>query len=276
MKKIASLILTLLLTFSLTACGGSDVALTSAISLSDGVKSDIIEYSYYDRDFTASQNKLALEIFAETAPQNTDRNVLLSPISLTYVLGMLTNGADGETLNELTALLNADAETTNHNVYSFFDALPKSSSVTNTSSVWIKDSNDFNVKDSFLKANANFYCADIFKLPFEQNAITDINNWVKSATNGEITSIVNEIDRRTCLYLINALTFEAEWHTPYAKSDITNGIFKMPNGTKQVKMMASKENYYINTGNATGFIKEYKNGDYRFIALLPSEALDIN
>ena len=276
MRKITSLILVLLLTFSLTACGGSNYATVSAIRLSDGFESNVEEYDYYDRSFTLSQNKMALEVFAAASQSNTDRNVLISPVSLTSILGMLANGADNETLNEIVALLGDNSEATNHNIYSFWNSVPKSSKITNTNSVWIKDDNNFSVKNSFLQANANFYGADIFKMPFDEKAADEINGWVNNATKGEINSIVNEIDKHTCLYLINALTLDAEWHTPYAKSDIKSGKFNSPDGTTTVEMMTAKENYYINAGNATGFIKEYKNGDYRFVALLPNEGLDIN
>lgn len=276
MRKIISLILMLLLTLNLTACGGSNYVAVSAIKLSDGIKSNVEQYNYYGQNFTASQNELALKVFAESSKSNTDRNVLISPISLIGILGMLANGADNETLNEIVALLGDNSEATNHNIYSFWNSVPKSSKITNTNSVWIKDDNNFSVKNSFLQANANYYGADIFKMPFDEKAADEINGWVNNATKGEISSIVNEIDKSTCLYLINALTFDAEWHTPYAKRDITSGVFNSPDGTTNVTMMTAKENYYINTGNATGFIKDYKNGGYRFIALLPNEDLDIN
>ncbi len=276
MKKLIALLLVLLLTLSLCACGSSGTANVRAVKLSEGYESNITEYNDYGSDFTLAQNKLAVQVFAEINKQNADKNILVSPISLTNILGMLLSGANGDTAAELSTLLSATAEKTNHNLHTFFDSLPTTSKIANTNSVWIKDDNKLSVKKSFLQNNADFYAADIFKMPFDDNAKTTINDWVKNATNGEIDSIVNKIDRETCLYLINALTFDAEWHTPYAKSDISSGTFNTFTGAVQVEMMRGKENYYINTHNSTGFIKEYKNGDYRFVALLPNEGTDIN
>ncbi len=276
MKRIIALVLCFALCLALTSCGGNGTLSANPVLLSEGFKSNIKEYTYFDKDFSASQNKLALQLFAEINKEKSEENIIFSPISIASILGMLSSGADSATLAELEGLMASDSEAFNHGIYTFFDSLKASSTLNNTNSVWIKDDNAFRVKDDFLQNNANFYGADIFKTPFDETAVDAINSWVKDATDGEIKEIIGEIDKATCMYLINALTFDAEWHTPYAKQDIGVGTFNAPESSVQVEMMRSQENYYIKTGNAEGFIKEYKNGDYRFVALLPDKDIDIN
>ena len=276
MKKIIALTLCFILCLCLASCGGNKTLSANPVLLSEGFKSNIKEYTYFDKDFSASQNKIALQLFAEINKERADENIIFSPISISSILGMLSSGADSTTLAELEGLIASSSEDFNHGIYTFFDSLKASSTLNNTNSVWIKDDNAFTVKNDFLQNNANFYSADIFKTPFDKTAVDAINSWVKDATDGGIKEIVDEIDDKTCMYLINALTFDAEWHTPYAKQDISDGIFYTADGETTVKMMRSRENYYIKTNNAEGFIKEYKNGDYRFVALLPEKNIDIN
>ncbi len=276
MKKIISLILCFAMCSSLVSCGGNNTLNTKAVSLSEGYKSNISEYNYFDKDFTISQDKFSLEVFTNINNKHSDENVIISPISIASVLGMLLSGADSATLSEIEGLLQLESEEFNHGIYTFFDSLEASSTINNVNSLWIKDDNAFSVREDFLQTNANFYKAEVFKSPFDKTAVENINSWVKGATDGEIKEIIGEVDKNTCMYLINALTFNAEWHTPYAKEDISDGTFNTPHSSVPVKMMRSTENYYIKTANSEGFIKEYKNGDYRFVALLPNKNTDIN
>lgn len=276
MKKIISLILCFAMCFSLVSCGGNTTLSTKAVSLSEGYKTNITEYNYFDKNFTISQDKFSLEVFANINNKHSDENIIISPISIASVLGMLLSGADGATLSEIEGLLQSESEEFNHGIYTFFDSLDASSAINNINSLWIKDDASFKVNDLFLQTNANFYGAEVFKSPFDKTAVENINSWVKDATDGEIKEIIGEIDKNTCMYLINALTFDAEWHTPYAKEDISDGTFNTPNASVPVKMMSSTENYYIETANAEGFIKEYKNCDYRFVALLPDKNTNVN
>lgn len=276
MKKIISVILVITMCFALTSCGGSSMLNAQTVNLSEDFKSDLEQYVYYDNQFVIAQNAFALEVFDEINSQNTEKNIVFSPISISTVLGMLAGGADGTTLSEIENLLADDADTVSNNIYTFFNGLPTTSKISNVNSMWVKNDDAFKVNDSFLQYNANFYNADVFKSPFDKTTVSAINSWVKKATDGEIKEMVNEIDKESCMFLINALTFDAEWSTPYAKECISNGTFTTPDSCVPVKMMTSNESDYIKTSNAEGFIKYYKKGDYAFVALLPDKSLNVN
>ena len=276
MKKILSVILVLAICLALTSCGTSNSLNTQTVNLSKDFKSDLKQYIYYDNHFVIAQNAFSMRVFDEINKQNPDKNIVFSPISISSVLGMLAGGADGTTLSEIENLLADDTETLSNNIYTFFDSLPSTSKISNVNSMWIKNDEAFKVNNSFLQYNANFYNADVFKSPFDKTTVDAINSWVKSATKGNITEMLKEIDNESCMFLINALTFDAEWNTPYAKESISDGIFTTPNSTVLAEMMRSNENFYIKTSNAEGFIKYYKNGDYAFVALLPDKSLNIN
>ena len=78
------------------------------------------------------------------------------------------------------------------------------------------------------------------------------------------------------MFLINALSFDAEWQDVYRKKDISEGTFTSLDGQKRkVEMMRSKEYAYFDDGYATGFRKNYTGGRYSFIALLPNEGVSL-
>lgn len=277
MKRFIALILSATLCLTLASCTKTPATLsTETVKLSENFKSNNGEYMYFGKSFASEQNTLAINLFTEINKQKSDENIIISPISISSVLGMIYSGADGETKKEFEKLFSSDSGIISNSLYTFFDALSETGSLQNVNSLWIKNDERLNVKDDFLQHNANFYNADVFKTPFNNTAKDTINSWVNDATDGNIKEIIDKIDENACMFLINALTFDAEWHTPYAKEYISKQPFYSPNGTITAEMMQSRENYYIKTNNAEGFIKEYKNGNYRFIALLPNENIDID
>ena len=196
-------------------------------------------------------------------------------------LSMTANGADGQTKTEMEKLLGGEIsiEELNQYLYSYVKSLPseEKSKLEIANSIWWRDTDDIlTVEKDFLQTNADYFGADAYKAPFDEETAKDINNWVKEKTDGMIDSIVDEIDKFTMMYLINALVFDAEWENVYTKSDIRDETFSSISGKKSVvPMMNSQEYKYLDDGKAVGFIKDYKDGKYSFAALLPNEDVKI-
>lgn len=194
-------------------------------------------------------------------------------------LSMTANGASGETLSQMQNLLGGEIpmETLNEYLYSYIKALPseKTAKLNIANSVWFKDS-DFTAEKSFLQKNADYYGAAAYKAAFNEQTLKDINNWVKTNTDGLIDKIIDKFDSGAVMYLINTVLFDAEWETVYTKDEVQDGTFTALDGTKRtVAMMYSDEHGYLDDGKATGFIKPYKNG-YSFVALLPNEDVSLD
>ena len=96
-------------------------------------------------------------------------------------------------------------------------------------------------------------------------------------TNGMIKKLVDEFDPLTVMVLMNALCLEAEWDDPYTDNCVREGMFKNAKGNLvKAEYMYSQETEYIETENATGFVKYYKGGKFAFVALLPNEGTSID
>ena len=227
-------------------------------------------------------NSVALTDFAVRLFQGSaeeGKNTLISPLSVLSALAMTANGAKEDTLSQMESVLGMKTEELNQYLYSYMKALPQGEKykLNLANSIWFIDDERFTVKEGFLQMNKDFYGADVYKAPFDNTTVKDINNWIKEKTDGMIPEILDKISHNEVMYLINALAFEAEWASAYRGSQIRDGIFTKEEGQKQdVEFMCADENVYLEEENATGFVKYYKDNKYAFVALLPKEGVSIN
>ena len=114
-------------------------------------------------------------------------------------------------------------------------------------------------------------------MPFNDQTLKDINNWVKEKTNGMIPQILDRIPEEAVMYLVNALAFDGEWIAPYKEHQVSPGPFTREDGTKTTAdFMWCRENSYLEAADAVGFVKPYKGGKYAFAALLPKEGKTVS
>lgn len=248
-----------------------------AANLMEGITKKTVSGKDADDAFRNSTADFAVKLFQKTREE--DKNSLISPLSVMLALSMTANGANGETLTQMQNLLGGEIpmETLNEYLYSYIKALPseKTAKLNIANSVWFRD-NDFTAEKSFLQKNADYYGAAAYKAAFNEQTLKDINNWVKTNTDGLIDKIIDKFDSDAVMYLINTVLFDAEWETVYTKDEVQDGTFTALDGTKRtVAMMYSDEHGYLDDGKATGFIKPYKNG-YSFVALLPNEDVSLD
>lgn len=224
------------------------------------------------------QLRLSVDLFKAMSKESKNKNLLISPLSIELALAMTANGSKGQTRAEIKKLLCGDMTVEELNLYlnNYVSLLPTDDKYKMhiANSIWFRDEeNRLTVNEAFLEKNKDYYGAQIFKKNFnDSQTVTDINDWVKTNTDGMIDKIVEGISGDTVMYLINALCFDAEWEKQYLLSDIAKRDFtNISAETKKVDMMHSEESYYIETENAKGFMKHYKDKKYSFVALLPNE-----
>ena len=232
-------------------------------------------------DDLSSQNAdvtdFAIRLFK--ASNESGNNTLISPLSVLCALAMTANGAEEETLAQMEEVLGMTTEELNLYLYSYMKNLPQGDKykLCLANSIWFTDDERFTVNQDFLQTNADHYGADIYKAPFDNQTLKDINNWVKEKTDEMIPEVLDKIPSDAIMYLINALAFEAEWSAIYEKHQVKDGEFTKEDGTKQdAKFMYSTEGTYLADENATGFMKYYKGGKYAFVAMLPNEGVSVS
>ena len=269
--SISALLLLCAMLFNIVSC-----TKVKAADLMEGVTPREVEVREELGEDNAAITDFALRLFKATNAGG--KNTLISPLSVLCALAMTTNGAKGETREQMEATLGMSAEELNLYLYSYMNSLPTGEKykLSLANSIWFRDDERFTVNEDFLQINADYYGAGAYKAPFDKSTKKDINNWVKENTDGMIPEVLDEIPPEAVMYLVNALAFEAEWSDIYEKKQVRDGTFTKEDGTKQsTEFMYSDEHRYLEDEKATGFMKYYRGSKYAFVALLPNEGVTV-
>lgn len=275
-KRIVSVILIIGIIFSMQGCSNK----IKSTNLMKSVKAGAAVKKEIDEKFIKQTANFSVSLLQKSVKEN--ENSLISPISVMMALSMTANGADTTTKEEMEKLLagSGSIDSLNEYLYAYKNQLPsdKDSKLSIANAIWFRDDKDkLKVEPDFLQKNATYYGAEAYGSPFDQTTVDDINLWVKDHTDGMIDNMIDTINKDSIMYLLNAVVFDAKWENPYTKNDVHSGEFTAADGTmRTVDMMSSDESKYLDDGNATGFIKNYKGGQYSFIALLPNEGTNVN
>jgi len=275
MKKIRIISCILLLAMAasfLGSCSSSD--LTKTITPQ---KIEPVPISEYENEDNARIATLGQKLLAELYTE--DENVIISPLSIMLAMSMTANGARGDTLSQMSGVLFGESSVEDENVYlhSLLDSLSKKTEneLMIANSVWIRDEKDrLTVKEDCLQKIVDYYSAQVFKAPFDNSTVGEINKWVSNATKGKIDKMVEEIPSEAVMYLLNTVYFDGAWDSPYEKHSVKQGIFHSAKGDRSVRMMTDTEDY-VDDEMAKGFVKYYKKSEYAFVAMLPNEGVSL-
>lgn len=213
-------------------------------------------------------SELMIDDFKETKD-----NVFVSAPSLYLALAMTMQGAQNETLEEMKKALQVDGlsmDNLNESLKSLqLSMLQKDGvDVRLTNSIWIRDTFEERVLQSFIDTNKEFYAPMIASGDFNDQQMVDaINDWVSNATNKKIKTAIDEpIDAFTQMFLINTLYFKGKWVTPFVKENTS----KRPFLNKEVDTMAIIDSFNYTENKLGQFIMlPYKNSDIVMVIGLP-------
>ena len=216
----------------------------------------------------------------KTVNNNNDKsNYLISPYSIEVALNMLREGANGNTLTEISNVIG------NRTIN---DVIIKDH-IGVANALFIKNEYKQYVLNNFMNTMTNKYNSEVLYDEFKTPNV--INEWVNNKTNGMIDKILDRIDPDFVLGLANALAIDVEWPSSFECNKTTKDSFtKVDNKKMDTEMMHksyddSNAKYlkddlaegiilpYIKYNKKTGEIDENGNG-LEFIAILPKT--DIN
>ena len=202
--------------------------------------------------------------------------IFVSPLSLHMDLGMLLNGASGNTYAQLQnalALNGLSVDDINQTYETLLQSLPKADAQVQlalANSMWYK--NTFSVESDYANTLKNYFQAAVYPSAFGGSAVDSINNWASNNTNGKITHVLDNIDPDALMFLLNALYFKGEWAAQFDKSNTKPQTFTLENGAvKQVQMMQQTSAFAYSSNAAYSIIRlPYGNGQFSMTILLPN------
>ena len=230
-----------------------------------------------------TDNQFAFNLFKKAIAEdlNADKpNTFISPLSVSLVLNMLINGAEGETKDEIKAALEANdysIDQINEHSKELREALisvDPSTSILIANSIW--PSIELPIKEDFIQTNANYYDAVVFPIDFTSpDAIRTVNNWCYDKTKGMIPEVLGEFSDDVMLLLINALYFKSDWRSgnEFAKESTRKESFYSTDGSNNTVDMMRRTSYYLYKSDTdAGYLKLlFGNRAYSMVIILPHE-----
>ena len=232
-----------------------------------------------------NNNEFACRLFRTINEQKEGNgSLIVSPISVTYMLGMLNTGADGQTRQQIADVLGLGSSVMEINEYckKMIDEAPRvdpSVTVQIANCIDVNSALGITLVPQFKTDMQNYYNAQIEALDFGKSSSLDkINNWCKKNTDGMIPSILDRLSPDAAMCLLNAIFFKATWTEKFDPKDTRDMDFTMPDGsTSQHKMMHRKALAAYDKNDLCEMLYlPYGSNGYGMYVLLPVEGKTVD
>lgn len=232
------------------------------------------------RDIVKRNNAFALQLFQKVSGQDSK---IVSPLSVAYLMGMLANGADGNTRQEvLTAIGCEGLQVTDLNAL-YKELLQKAGRLDRQTTVsianYIAVNRQYQLRPAFVEAMKDSYQAGVESMDFSSpSALKRINGWCAKHTDGMIPSIIDQTDPAAVSYLMNAIYFNGTWEKKFKTGDTREESFRgYTRNIQKVEMMHQRSKFqYAEMPGYRAVLLPYGGGTYRMTVLLPDEDKSIS
>ena len=246
----------------------------------DNMDAEYLTLSDAQDRIIAQNNAFAVKLFEKTAKM---QSTVISPVSVSYLMAMLANGANGQTRTDIMKALQLTDNDLDEMNALYQMMIQRCGSLDKETTLRIANyfamNKDVELKDVYANNMKAIYNAGIESLDFTSPKTTaHINNWCKKNTNGMIPSIINNVDANASAYIMNAIFFNGTWADKFNKSNTKNENFKgYTRDITMVPMMHKSDKllYWANDMYAAVRIP-YGNGSYTMTVMLPNEGKSID
>ena len=249
-------------------------------SVNEEVDESFLILSDAQHEMVNNNNSFAFSLYNKTMGMNSR---VVSPLSVTYLMSMLANGADGETQKQILATLGWAGEGIQQpslqdiNDYSRM-LIEKTARLDKAVTVEIANyvavNKEFKLNSKFQKSVERDYKAGVESLNFTPpSTLKRINDWCNDRTHGMIPSIINELDPDAVSYLMNAIYFNGTWKDKFSKEETKQEMFRgYTRDIQYVDMMHRHGEYFYADGDGYSAVSiPYGNGAFRMTVILPTE-----
>lgn len=210
---------------------------------------------------------------------NSSENYLTSPLSAFEALGVLSQGAEGKTFEELVNGLDVSKNkaVVANQFQEFNKELNKSAGTMEfraANRVYV--SQKYKLNETFQQTVQRNFDAGIQSLNFAnatQSADT-INHFVESETNGKIQNLISpgSLGADTVSVIVNAIYMRGQWMRKFDKKKTKSGLFFSTKTKKTVDYMNQVADFNYSELpdlNATALKMLYVNSSFSFVIVLP-------
>ena len=280
-KTFNNIALTATVLLALSAC-------SSTKKISDNKSNDIVSMTTEEEidpefmvlsdaqyDLVKRNNNFALNLFSEM--KGVGSNVV-SPMSVTYLMAMLANGAEASTRDEIMTTIGAkDFDIDEMNAfYAYLIRRAKTADKQTTLNIanYIALNKEFKLKKKFASTIADSYHGAVESLEFTNPESTKrINGWCSEHTNNMIPTIIDQVEPSAVSYILNAIYFNGTWTDKFDKNNTKKEQFNgYTRDIMYVDMMHRNAKYYYTSNDVYSAVTlPYGSGAYSMTVILPNE-----
>jgi serpin B len=183
----------------------------------------------------AANNRFALSLLREAA-RTRPNNVLLSPLSVSYALGLTMNGAEQETLTEMMATLGwgtrprAEINAAYRDLAALLPSLDPSVTMRLANGIWLR--RPYTANPAFVSDAQTFFGAPVQTLSTPQQMYDSVNAWGNRRTDGMIPKVLEGTAPQDLVMLLaNATYFAGEWREQFTVAETQPRPFTLESGT---------------------------------------------
>jgi len=230
-----------------------------------------------------ADHAFGFELFREIYRVSEEENIMISPMSISYALGMTYNGAEGTTLDAFNDVLHFGGLTNQEVNESYKDLMDQLLNLSEevefalANSIWYKEG--YPVLEDFIKTNEDYFNAAIREADFSDPKTVDlINGWIEEQTNDKIKDMLDQIPGDVVMYLINAIYFNANWKYEFPKEDTYEGGFKLENGSQTAVdyMVVEGDFHYTSNDDFAAVELPYSDSSFSMLVMLPQQGNSVS
>ena len=224
-----------------------------------------------------AENEFGLELFRKVYQYETEfQNIMVSPLSVSLALAMTYNGANGETQTAMEKTLKVygltpdDINQSYYHLVKALQSLDPKVLMEIANAIFYRD--DFEVEQTFISLNKQFYDAEVSALDFgSPDALNTINNWVAEKTHDKIKTILDRITRDQVMFLLNAIYFKGTWQKEFNPEGTKEQDFYLEDGSSILaKTMQRLDTLpYVKNDLFSAIQLSYGKGNYNMYVFLP-------
>ena len=213
---------------------------------------------------------------------------VISPFGVQVLLGMILNGAEGETAEQINNVLGYDHQDigeVNDYFRSLFQQMPEVDS-----KVQLKTANavfankGYDIKPKFTSYARNYYLADVMNLDFSKSSsLKTINDWCSEHTDGLVPKMLDGFTMNDMandiVWLLNAIYFKGEWKNKFNKKDTSDETFHLESGaTKSIPMMKNTIPLTFGSFTDDGAMVQvpFGKGSFALTVIMPENGTTLN
>lgn len=288
MKKSVMTIATMALAMTMVSCGSSKnvqggvkgTESMEATKSEEAMDEGYLILSDEQRSIVDKNNGFALNLFHEISGFDSK---VVSPMSISYLMGMLANGADGQTREEILKTIGCEGVSVEDLNALYKMMLQKANSLDKQTTVnianYIALNKQYQLKNTFAGIMKNDYQAGVENLDFASSAsVKHINQWCSKQTNGMIPSMISQLDANAVSCIMNAIYFKGAWTDKFDKKNTKLEAFHgYTRDIKKAQMMHRQAKYQYADGAGYSAVRiPYGNRSYEMVVLLPNQGSSID